>query len=135
VGPDDLIAIAQRHRGDPGAGALNAQLRTHAIGSTVTRSELEERFLALGRTRGVPAPKVNEPLLGYIVDFLWPTACLIVEVDGRAAHGTSQAFQRDRDRDTRLVAHGYRTLRFTWWDVTRRPTVVTDRVRRSLRAR
>jgi hypothetical protein len=29
---------------------------------------------------------------------------------------------------------GYRVLRFTWWDVTRRPAVVADRVRRLLLA-
>jgi hypothetical protein len=29
---------------------------------------------------------------------------------------------------------GYRVLRFTWWDVTRRPAVVADRVRRLLSA-
>jgi very-short-patch-repair endonuclease len=133
-GPAELRAIAQRHRGRPGAGPLNALLRTHAIGSTVTRSELEERFLALCRSRRLPQPAVNVPLHGYIVDFLWPPARLIAEVDGRATHGTSRAFQRDRDRDTRLTAHGYRTLRFTWWDVTRRPAVVGDRVRRTLRA-
>jgi very-short-patch-repair endonuclease len=131
---EDLTAIAQRHRGDPGAGPLKALLANHSIGSTVTRSELEEHFLALCRARRLPQPKVNEPLLGYVVDFLWPPARLIVEVDGRATHGTTQAFQRDRDRDTSLTAHGYRTLRFTWWDVTRRPAVVADRVRRSLRA-
>jgi very-short-patch-repair endonuclease len=132
--PFELSATARRHRGELGAGPLNALLATHTIGSTVTRSELEERFLAVCRARRLPQPKVNEPLLGYVVDFLWPPARLIVEVDGRATHGTTQAFQRDRDRDTDLMAHGYRTLRFTWWDVTRRPAVVADRVRRSLRA-
>jgi very-short-patch-repair endonuclease len=132
--PLELAAIARAHRGHPGVRRLRAVLARHAIGSTATRSELEERFLALCRRRQLPRPKVNEPLLGYVVDFLWPDARLIVELDGHAAHGTTEAFQRDRDRDSRLSAHGYRTLRFTWWDVTRRPAVVVDRVRRSLAA-
>ena len=54
-------------------------------------------------------------------------------MDGRESHGTRRAFQADRDRDGRLAVAGYRVLRFTWWDVTRRPAVVADRVRRSLR--
>ncbi len=33
---------------------------------------------------------------------------------------------------TRLAAHRYRTLRFTWYDVTKRPAVVADRLRRAL---
>ena len=47
-------------------------------------------------------------------------------------HGTRRAFQADRDRDGRLSVAGYRVLRFTWFDVTRRPAVVADRVRRLL---
>jgi predicted transcriptional regulator of viral defense system len=131
----DLREILARHAGRPGAGALRAVLRSHAIGSTLTRSELEERFLALCAERGLPPPLVNSPLLDYVVDFHWPASRLVVEVDGRASHATRRAFQGDRDRDSRLAAHGFRTLRFTWWDVTARPAVVADRVRRVLAGR
>ena len=75
---------------------------------------------------------MNVPLLDYVVDFLWPRAGLVVELDGRATHDTRRAFQGDRDRDGRLAVAGYIVLRFTWWDVTRRPAVVADRVRRIL---
>ena len=107
-------------------------LDSHSIGSTITRSELEERFLVLCRELGLPQPEVNVPLLDYVVDFLWPDAALIVEVDGQASHSTPGAFQADRDRDGRLAVAGYRVVRFTWFDVTRRPAVVADRVRRLL---
>jgi very-short-patch-repair endonuclease/predicted transcriptional regulator of viral defense system len=130
----DLEAIIEAHFGRAGAGALRRVLETHRIGTTLTRSELEERFLALCRRHRLPGPGVNVPLLDYVVDFLWPEARLIVEVDGRATHGTRRAFQADRDRDSRLAVAGYRVLRFTWWDVTRRPAVVADRVRRLLLA-
>lgn len=132
--PRQLEAIAARHKGRAGAGALEELLRSHRIGSTVTRSELEERFLELCRRCDLPQPEVNTSLLDYVVDFLWRDARLVVEVDGQASHGTRRAFQADRDRDSRLAAHGYRTLRFTWWDVTRRPAVVAHRVRRVLSA-
>jgi predicted transcriptional regulator of viral defense system len=131
----DLREILARHAGRPGAGTLRAVLGSHAVGSTVTRSELEERFLALCAERCLPPPLVNAPLLDYIVDFHWPASRLVVEVDGHASHDTRRAFQADRDRDSCLAAHGYRTLRFTWWDVTARPAVVADRVRRVLAVR
>ena len=130
----DLEAIVLAHFGRAGAGALRRVLETHRVGTTLTRSELEERFLTLCRKYHLPQPGVNVQLLDYVVDFLWPEAGLVVEVDGRATHGTRRAFQADRDRDSRLAVAGYRVLRFTWWDVTRRPAVVADRVRRLLLA-
>lgn len=135
VNPQGMNDVLRVHAGRSGAGALRAVLRSHDVGSTVTRSELEERFLALCAGRALPPPLVNVPLLDYIVDFHWHGARLVVEVDGRASHGTRRAFQGDRDRDSRLAAHGFRTLRFTWWDVTARPAVVADRVRRVLAGR
>jgi very-short-patch-repair endonuclease len=129
---DDLDEIVSAHFGRAGAGALRTLLNEHRAGSTATRNEFEDRFLALCRHYRLPQPDVNVPLLDYVVDFLWASARLIVEVDGRATHGTRRAFQADRDRDGRLAVAGYHVLRFTWFDVTRRPAVVADRVRRML---
>jgi very-short-patch-repair endonuclease len=129
---EDLDEIVGVHFGRAGAGALRALLNEHRAGSTATRNDFEERFLALCRSYRIPQPEVNVPLFDYILDFFWQEARLIVELDGRATHGTRRAFQEDRDRDGRLAVAGYRVLRFTWWDVTRRPAVVADRVRRML---
>jgi very-short-patch-repair endonuclease len=129
---EDLDEIARVHFGRAGTGSLRALLNEHRAGSTATRNDFEELFLALCRRYHLPRPEVNVPLLDYIVDFLWPGARLVVELDGRATHGTRRAFQEDRDRDGRLAVAGYRVLRFTWWDVTRRPPIVADRVRRLL---
>jgi very-short-patch-repair endonuclease len=129
-GQTELEGIVELHAGRQGAGALGRVLESHQAGSTITRSELEERFLALCRKHRLPQPEVNVPMLDYVLDFLWRGAALVVEVDGHASHGTRGAFQADRDRDGRLAVAGYRVLRFTWWDVTRRPAVVADRVRR-----
>ena len=143
-----ILDEADRHRllnpavFDAGVGAgtrrlpssLRALLAGHTAGSTLTRSELEERFLLLCRERDIPPPLVNAQLLGLTVDFLWPHAALVVELDGRAFHDTRRGFQDDRDRDTMLVAAGFRTMRFTWWDVIRRPGVVVHRLRRALGA-
>jgi very-short-patch-repair endonuclease len=129
---DDLDEIISAHSGRAGTGALGALLSEHRAGSTATRNDFEERFLALCRTRHLPQPEVNVPMLDYVVDFMWREARLVVEVDGRGTHATRRAFQEDRERDGRLAVAGYRVVRFTWWDVTRRPAVVADRVRRLL---
>ncbi len=128
----DFAEVVNAQVGRAGAGALRSLLEEHRAGSTATRNDFEERFLALCRKSPLPQPEVNVPLLDYIVDFLWPEARLVVEVDGRATHGTRRAFQEDRERDGRLAVAGYRVVRFTWWDITRRPAIVADRIRRLL---
>jgi very-short-patch-repair endonuclease len=44
-----------------------------------------------------------------------------VELDGRAAHARTDAFEEDRARDTALSAIGLRPLRYTWRRVTDEP--------------
>jgi very-short-patch-repair endonuclease/predicted transcriptional regulator of viral defense system len=127
----DFATMVERNRRAAGAARLAHVIDRHAPGSTLTRSELEERFLCLCREHHLPQPLVNAPLLGLTVDFLWPPA-LVVEVDGAASHLTRRAFQDDRDRDSLLVSNGYRVLRFTWRDVMHRPAVVVQRIRRAL---
>jgi very-short-patch-repair endonuclease len=112
------------HRGRRGSPSLRAILEHHAAGSTLTRSELEERFLALCDDHGIRRPRVNTTLHGFEVDFAWPGLGLVVEVDGYAYHHTRRAFERDRERDAVLAAHGIRTLRFTARQVTDRPAEV-----------
>jgi very-short-patch-repair endonuclease len=46
---------------------------------------------------------------------------LIVEVDGYAYHTHRAAFERDRARDQRLIAAGYRVIRVTWMQLRDRP--------------
>ena len=65
---DELLA-----RGRPkGTKALRAALASLAAAEPdVTRSELEERFLALVAAAGLPAPRTNTLVHGHEVDFLW----------------------------------------------------------------
>jgi very-short-patch-repair endonuclease len=74
---------------------------------------LEERFLALVDRHGLPQPRAGVQLDGYEVDFYWPEANLIVELDGFAAHGTRARFESDRLRDRRLSQAGHQTIRLT----------------------
>jgi very-short-patch-repair endonuclease len=84
------------------------------FGSDHTRSELEARFLALLRRRRLPQPEVNVLVDRFVVDFLWRSRRLIVEVDGWDSHRTRSAFEGDRARDARLKVLGYEVVRVTW---------------------
>jgi very-short-patch-repair endonuclease len=114
----------------PGGPALRAVLGLGV--DDRPRSELERRFLALIRRAGLPTPEVNVQVLGWVADFVWPSARLIVEVDGGRHHATRAAFGHDRDRDARHAAGGYVTLRFTWAQVTTEAALVLAAIRAHL---
>ena len=84
---------------------------------SLTRSEAEIAFLELVRSAGLPAPETNVNVVGHEVDFLWREQKLIVEVDGFAYHSSREAFERDRRRDARLQAAGFRVIRFTYLQI------------------
>jgi very-short-patch-repair endonuclease len=67
------------------------------------------------------------------VDAFWPQAKLVVELDGYATHGTRRAFQRDRQRDRRLVRAGFRPIRLTPGDL-RRERLLPEELRGLLRS-
>lgn len=118
----DQLATRARYERAPRRRLL-AILDEYALGAALTRSDLEQRFLEICRAHGLPRPRVNARVEGLEVDFLWPQAGLVVETDGHRHHGTRAAFERDRARDQRLIAAGYRVLRFTYRQVAAEPTV------------
>jgi very-short-patch-repair endonuclease len=75
---------------------------------------------------------VNSDAPGREVDFLFPAAGLIVETDSYRHHRTRAAFERDRVRDAIHAAAGYRTLRFTYRQVTDDPDIVAAALRTAL---
>jgi very-short-patch-repair endonuclease len=115
----------------PIPSSLQAQLARYQ--ATFTRSELEERFLALCDDHGLPRPETNCVIEGIEVDFVWRDRRLIVEVDGYAFHRSPSAFERDRERDVVLTLAGWRVLRFTYAQVTTRSDEVAWRVNRAIR--
>ncbi|MGH2969532.1 MAG: DUF559 domain-containing protein [Solirubrobacteraceae bacterium] len=118
--------------GRRGAGRLAAALDDLRPLPSMTRSELEDRFLALCRRARVPRPLVNTTIEGMEVDFCWPAARVIAETDGWAAHGTRAAFGRDRRRSVTLSMLGWIVVRFTYEDVVDDPAYVEATLRRLL---
>jgi very-short-patch-repair endonuclease len=108
----DITAINAAVQNNP--GRRGAQLMKAATGKQHrTRSPLEERFLALIDRYGVEEPETGVWIDPYELDFLWPRAGLVVELDGLAAHKTRAAFNADRLRDRKLWRRGLRTMRLT----------------------
>jgi very-short-patch-repair endonuclease len=102
-------------------------------------SVAERRLHRALRLRGVAGWVANaEVRVGgrilAVVDLLFPRHRVVVEVDGWAAHGTLDAFQRDRDRQNALVNAGYVVLRFTWRDLVDREDDVVAQILEALSA-
>ena len=125
----DLIARYPRRAGVP---ALRAALQELALGARIVRSELEERFQAFLINAGLPLPKTNMLVEGFEVDCVWPEHRLIVELDGHATHAPIHAFERDRARDRRLEAAGWRVIRVTWRQLIEEPHLVEADLRKLL---
>ncbi|CAA9476609.1 MAG: hypothetical protein AVDCRST_MAG30-510 [uncultured Solirubrobacteraceae bacterium] len=114
-------ALSSAAAGRRGARALRTALEDH---HGYTRSRAERQLLALLKRAELPRPRTNVPLEGFEVDAHWPEARLVVEVDAYGTHGSRTAFERDRLRDARLQAAGFRVLRITWNQLNETPEAV-----------
>src|SRR5450755_393638 len=100
----------------------------------LTRSEAERKLCELLIDAQLPLPEANLRVCGCEVDFLWRAEKLVLEVDGHGFHGHRAAFERDRRRDQRLVAAGYRVIRVTWRQMVGEPLALVARIARALAA-
>jgi hypothetical protein len=123
-------ARTRTRRGPGHARLAKALAELKAQGTTLTRSSLENAFLNLTTTAGLPTPQVNVHLGAQEVDACWPAQRLVVELDGWEFHRSRRAFQRDRAKTNELTAAGYRVVRFTHHDVAHRPGHVVEVLRR-----
>jgi very-short-patch-repair endonuclease len=122
---DHLLHRYPRHKGSK---AIRAALQQRREGSSATRSNLEEMFLALADVAGMPRPEINALVEGFEVDAVWRDVRLVVELDGRDTHGTVAAFERDRERDRVLQVAGWRPVRITYRQMRDAPQAVIDDV-------
>jgi hypothetical protein len=110
--------LLERYPGRKGSLLLGRLATRKTLPVGITRNDLEEAFRALVDRFGLPRPRLNVhiALRGrfYEVDCFWEEQRVAIELDGGGAHGTTRAFQKDRERDRILLAEGYRTSRITW---------------------
>ena len=121
-------------RGRNGVGPARRILSERLAWDQITESQLEDRFLRLIQRYELPRPemqyKVTDSSGAIIarVDFAYPEARLLIELDGAAYHTDRKTFQLDRSRQNRLVSLGFVVLRFTYWDIMAGPEHVVDAV-------
>ena len=122
--------VLDRAGGHHGRARLAALLEQELDASTMTRSETEERMLALIRQAGLPSPEVNFPFGPYTLDFYWPAARFVVEVDSHQFHTSRYRFERDRRKDNDLRRANIEVMRILGREITdRAPALVADMTR------
>jgi Protein of unknown function (DUF559)/Transcriptional regulator, AbiEi antitoxin len=123
----DLHELLARYPGRPGTPSLKAVLAEYSDPHDV-RSELEALLVELCHARGLPRPSENCSIEGRERDFSWPSRRLVVEADSYAWHRSPAALNADRERDVELTLAGWRVLRFTHAQITRRREWVADAI-------
>jgi hypothetical protein len=101
-----------------------------------TRSVGEARFRDLVRLAGLPEPQWNEGVHTaagrYVVDALWRSCGLAVEIDGAQWHLNAVAWERDLRRANALQAAGLRLLRFSVRQLINEPAAVISALEAAL---
>lgn len=120
-----------RLRGRPRLHVVEEALELFLSGSAGTKSRPEDRFLAWFMH---DKPRVNTHVHGIEVDFLWPDATLVVEVDG-PGHWRPTTRTQDATRDHTLRANGYDVMRVTDREVEHHGARVRDRILEQLALR
>jgi hypothetical protein len=133
------VFFALAGQGRRGTVTMRALLEKRGEGYVPPATELERVGRKVFLEGGLPTPEFevhlgDEDLIGR-VDCYWREALLVVELDGAKYHDGLSARESDRRRDNRLMAQGWRVLRFTWDDLTLRPIETVRIIRAALAAR
>jgi very-short-patch-repair endonuclease len=80
----------------------------------------------------LPRPGINVVLHGFLVDAVWRTAKLVLELDSYQFHAHRAAFETDRRRDQTLAAAGYVVVRATWRQLRDEPMATMTRIVQAL---
>jgi len=81
----------------------------------------------------LPVVEFHPVIEGYEVDFRVVGTPVVIECDGWAFHGRQRTqFERDRERDSRLIGAGWIVLRFTYRAITTRPRETAARIRAAI---
>jgi very-short-patch-repair endonuclease len=113
-----LDAAIRGARGWPGVRQARAVLE---LADPLAESPLESLTRLALIDDKFPAPQLQAAIPGtpYRVDMLWSAARLVLEADGLAKYTVSE-LRREKRRETRLRALGYRVERVTWEEVVHR---------------
>ncbi|WNG84841.1 type IV toxin-antitoxin system AbiEi family antitoxin domain-containing protein [Mycobacterium sp. ITM-2016-00316] len=127
-----LPALWKAHLNNKGRHGAPAARRLLRAAEDGTRSAAERLLATLLRQAGITGWKANHRVAGYKVDYAFPDAKLILEVDGWAFHSDADVFNHDRVRQNALILAGFQVLRFTWLDLTEYPDRVIGQIAHAL---
>lgn len=126
VAPAQLDALVAQHHARPGAVALRQAVAAADAGAE-SPAETLTRLLLLPVLPGlVPQVRIRDAR-GHVLaraDLGDERLRLAVEADGRAGHEGEAMAAKDRRRDRSTDGVGWRTERFTWFELRRRPELV-----------
>jgi very-short-patch-repair endonuclease/predicted transcriptional regulator of viral defense system len=127
----DLRVLEAQMKRSPGRRGLKPlrEILADAVIEPETREEFEHRFLQVVLEATLPRPQVNVLVEGKLVDFYWPHAQVIVELDSWKFHRHRSAFEEDREWSAILTVADYKVIRVTWRQLTRQPETVIQRLR------
>jgi very-short-patch-repair endonuclease len=131
----ELARLYGRAQGRHGLRALKAAVAAFQGPAPWTQSELERQFLALIREAGLPEPRTNVFVEGFLVDVWWPGPRLAIELDGYDFHKGRGKFNSDRLQDTKLQLADCMTIRITQPRIENQPRELLADVARGLRRR
>jgi len=126
---DAFVARVAR-KGRRGVGVIRPILELRSDWDGPTESPLEDRFRRLIAKAGLPMPvsqyalKDHDGLFVCRSDFAYPERRVLIELDSEAFHMDRSRFIADRRKQNAALGLGWRTLRFTWRDLSERPAAV-----------
>jgi very-short-patch-repair endonuclease len=110
--------------------AYNAKLQPFAnkLRKSMTKAEacLWKYALRAGKCRGYGFRR-QRPVLNFIADFMCKELMLVIEVDG-ITHTWEETIKKDKTKDEKLKAAGFRVLRFKDDDVLKRINWVIESI-------
>ena len=137
VTPDELMALAQTHRGPHSRLARRAARLVRAG----VDSPMETRLRLLIVLAGLPEPTVDHRILDdegrllYRFDLSYPEWRLVIEYDGRQHAESTEQWHDDIDRDEQLDDWLVRRLVVVAKDIHRTPARTLARIARAMRSR
>lgn len=122
--PSDLLSLGYLHFGARGSRLLT---RTVRLSNPLSGSPMESRIRCAIHGAGLPMPVLQHPVGPYRLDLAYPVLRLAIEYDG-SEHRTAARALHDLRREAHLTREGWDVLRFTAYQVLRRPDLVADTV-------
>ena len=122
-----------------GSGTVRRVLARRRSGEPTPESPLETLFDQLVHDYRLPEPVRQWPVVDHLgrviarVDFAYPDARLVIEIDGAQHHAGVSDWRADLTRQNRIVAQRLRILRYTAEALVQRPATIADEIREALR--